>query len=476
MGRWDDSDDEKEASSKPGTTAGKAELPRKKREAPIEEVGLSELFIAFQAEGRSQPIMVDVRRHDAFKHGHLLNAFCVSVSESARPTLVDSSSKPSNDSQADQKRFKLQLTRGKWGQDIWMGRDVLLYGQDAIPKNHPVIPLLQRDESTLPKRILVLNTSFEDVADKYPGLTSSFRRPRAGHRYPSELIHGRLYLGDWSHAEDYESLDQLNIQSVITIHNRPTDIRYGGRRRHLPIEQEDTDTHAIRDHFPEAFAFIKEASLRGHACLIHCGAGISRSATLAVAYLMHHFKWDLAKTLAYVSARRSVVRPNEGFLKALKAFERHEIDGGGDGGGAAKRNEEREEMLGEYGGVRVVIMRHGEKLGEVRVEEGKEVTVGRTQPPPWRLDHESCSRAHASFFLRTKKSASGLSLKDLKSAHGTRVDGKPIKPNEAVTVYNGQKIMFGGSSREYVVTGLPEEGKKESERDEGGPGKRQRTT
>lgn len=48
---------------------------------------------------------------------------------------------------------------------------------------------------------------------------------------------------------------------------------------------------------------------------------MSRSATLACGYIMQSLRISAHKALEYVKARRSVVAPNNGFWRALCAFE-----------------------------------------------------------------------------------------------------------------------------------------------------------
>ena len=55
--------------------------------------------------------------------------------------------------------------------------------------------------------------------------------------------------------------------------------------------------------------------------LVHCGAGVSRSATLCMAYLMRRFGWNATKARTHCHDRRSLVNPNHGFWQALCAFE-----------------------------------------------------------------------------------------------------------------------------------------------------------
>jgi protein-tyrosine phosphatase len=59
----------------------------------------------------------------------------------------------------------------------------------------------------------------------------------------------------------------------------------------------------------------------GAAVLIHCGAGVSRSATLCIAYLMRKLSWTAEKARAHCKLRRSLTNPNDGFWRSLCALE-----------------------------------------------------------------------------------------------------------------------------------------------------------
>lgn len=55
--------------------------------------------------------------------------------------------------------------------------------------------------------------------------------------------------------------------------------------------------------------------------LVHCYAGVSRSVTIVVAYIMKKYNWNVDEALNFVKEKRVVAKPNDGFMKQLKQFE-----------------------------------------------------------------------------------------------------------------------------------------------------------
>lgn len=57
--------------------------------------------------------------------------------------------------------------------------------------------------------------------------------------------------------------------------------------RHMQVSIEDDSFEDIYRHFISCFKFIDEDFDRGKNVLIHCMAGVSRSATIVIGYLMY---------------------------------------------------------------------------------------------------------------------------------------------------------------------------------------------
>lgn len=88
----------------------------------------------------------------------------------------------------------------------------------------------------------------------------------------------------------------------------------------MAVPLRDMESENLLDYLDVCFEFIEERRKQG-AVLVHCFAGVSRSAAIITAYLMK--SEGLSREAALESLRQSCefVSPNDGFLEQLKMFE-----------------------------------------------------------------------------------------------------------------------------------------------------------
>lgn len=73
------------------------------------------------------------------------------------------------------------------------------------------------------------------------------------------------------------------------------------------------------EHLEECINFIQKYRQLTNV-YVHCYAGVSRSVTVVLAYLMKFWKWNLKTALEFVQAKRIVAKPNDGFMEQLRKF------------------------------------------------------------------------------------------------------------------------------------------------------------
>lgn len=65
-----------------------------------------------------------------------------------------------------------------------------------------------------------------------------------------------------------------------------------------------------------------DVKAKGGRVLVHCHAGVSRSATVSMAYIMKSLNYDLRSAYDFVKSKRSCVSPNLHFMGQLLEFEK----------------------------------------------------------------------------------------------------------------------------------------------------------
>ena len=131
----------------------------------------------------------------------------------------------------------------------------------------------------------------------------------------NEIVPG-LFLGDCTAAERPPGSVRriINMTQSAGFHE--------GRLEYLHIDIDDTDVAPILKFVDRANAFLDEGLRSNEHVLVHCQSGMSRSATLVIAFLMSRRGMSLADAYETTRSARPVILPNRGFFSALQ---RHEL-------------------------------------------------------------------------------------------------------------------------------------------------------
>nr|KAF6455742.1 dual specificity phosphatase 13 [Rousettus aegyptiacus] len=136
-----------------------------------------------------------------------------------------------------------------------------------------------------------------------------------------------LFLGDAYAARDKSKLIQLGITHVVNVAAGKFQVDTGAKFYHgLPleyygIEADDNPFFDLSVYFLPVARYIRTAlSVPQGRVLVHCAMGVSRSATVVLAFLMIYENMTLVEAIQTVQAHRDIC-PNAGFLRQLQVLD-----------------------------------------------------------------------------------------------------------------------------------------------------------
>ncbi|KAM3865507.1 dual specificity protein phosphatase 18-like [Diretmus argenteus] len=129
----------------------------------------------------------------------------------------------------------------------------------------------------------------------------------------------QLYLSNGRAARDASVVARFKITCIINVtesgHPPPAGVEY----IHIPVA--DSPEAPLKDHFDQVADRIQRTGEHGGRALVHCNAGVSRSASVCIAYLVKHRSMTLLEAYRWVKCCRPMARPNAGFWKQLIRYE-----------------------------------------------------------------------------------------------------------------------------------------------------------
>ena len=137
---------------------------------------------------------------------------------------------------------------------------------------------------------------------------------------PDEILTHSLYLGSIAAAMNKEILLHNKIHLII-IAGRDIKHIYPDNFVYFQFDLLDSETEYIKRYFNQSNELIHSEITKGRRVFIHCHAGISRSATLVIAYLMKYCRMSFNGAFSYVKSKRQRINPNPGFIKQLQDYE-----------------------------------------------------------------------------------------------------------------------------------------------------------
>uniref|UniRef100_A0A8D2ZZ02 Protein-tyrosine-phosphatase n=1 Tax=Scophthalmus maximus TaxID=52904 RepID=A0A8D2ZZ02_SCOMX len=152
------------------------------------------------------------------------------------------------------------------------------------------------------------------VADRQPGTLPHFPlfmyRSRPAGLSGLCRVTDHLYLSSGRAARDSAQVSRCKITCVVSATETGTSCPPAPGVEYVHIAISDSPESPLGDHFDRVADKIQRTAEGGGCTLVHCRAGVSRSAALCIAYLMKHR-----------GTCRPTARPNNGFWKQLVRYE-----------------------------------------------------------------------------------------------------------------------------------------------------------
>jgi protein-tyrosine phosphatase len=228
--------------------------------------------------------------------------------------------------------------------------DIVIYDDDTTSDN-PLHGFVQVIYENLVKiksttmRLQVLEGGFDSFKAKYPqhctngvpfiprhfGFVQPQNDEMAFLNWEATEIAPKLYLGALHDADDEPLLDRLGITHVLNCCQTQSNVQMehcnkvgGGKYVYLNLKCADDLRQSLDAKLDEAVSFIKDTindDKHDNKVLVHCYAGISRSAAIVIAYLMIMSGQGYDSCYKQVKDKRKIVAPNINFVSQLMKLE-----------------------------------------------------------------------------------------------------------------------------------------------------------
>ncbi len=117
-------------------------------------------------------------------------------------------------------------------------------------------------------------------------------------------------------ASSKELLQKFGITHILTVaKGHPAQFPHSFKYKIIPVL--DMASTNLKRRFNECIEFINECLSNGGKVLVHCFAGVSRSATIILAYMMQEHGLSYHAAIKFVKNKRALINPNDGFRTQL---------------------------------------------------------------------------------------------------------------------------------------------------------------
>nr|XP_023697981.1 dual specificity protein phosphatase 8-like isoform X1 [Paramormyrops kingsleyae]XP_023697982.1 dual specificity protein phosphatase 8-like isoform X1 [Paramormyrops kingsleyae]XP_023697983.1 dual specificity protein phosphatase 8-like isoform X1 [Paramormyrops kingsleyae]XP_023697985.1 dual specificity protein phosphatase 8-like isoform X1 [Paramormyrops kingsleyae]XP_023697986.1 dual specificity protein phosphatase 8-like isoform X1 [Paramormyrops kingsleyae]XP_023697987.1 dual specificit len=276
--------------------------------------------------GGTRTLVIDSRTFSEYNASHVLNSINVCCSKLVKRRL-----------QQDKVTItELLQPNGKVKVDLGRKQEVVVYDQSSqdcslLSKDSFLYILLGKLENRF-HRVSLLTGGFAAFSSCFPGLCEgkpagilpmSLSQPclPVANVGPTRIL-PHLYLGSQKDVLNKDLMAQNGITYVLNASNTCPKPDFICESHFMRIPVNDNYCEKLLPWLDKTNDFIDKAKVSNCRVIVHCLAGISRSATIAIAYIMKTMGLSSDDAYRFVKDRRPSISPNFNFLGQLLEFEK----------------------------------------------------------------------------------------------------------------------------------------------------------
>eukprot|EP00088_Acartia_fossae_P041529 TRINITY_DN43440_c0_g1_i11.p1 TRINITY_DN43440_c0_g1~~TRINITY_DN43440_c0_g1_i11.p1 ORF type:complete len:204 (-),score=14.94 TRINITY_DN43440_c0_g1_i11:250-828(-) len=130
-----------------------------------------------------------------------------------------------------------------------------------------------------------------------------------------------LFLTSQDVPSDLELLRKHEINTILNV-GSGIENKFPEHMKYHNIELLDLPEQDIKSALNESGEILLNCKKTGSKCIVHCNAGVSRSATIVIGYLMLREGSTFHQAFQLVKSRRPMINPNPGFLHQLRNLDK----------------------------------------------------------------------------------------------------------------------------------------------------------
>mmetsp|Transcript_37500 Transcript_37500/g.38926 ORF Transcript_37500/g.38926 Transcript_37500/m.38926 type:complete len:199 (+) Transcript_37500:1-597(+) len=134
----------------------------------------------------------------------------------------------------------------------------------------------------------------------------------------------QLFLGNRDASYDSSILDKHGIQTIF-IAGEELKESFPGKYKYYKYDIKDSEKENCISYFKTFCITCDEENKKENNVFIHCSAGVSRSSSLVISYIIYSMKKSFEEAYDWVKSKRPCIKPNKSFIKQLKVFEKESL-------------------------------------------------------------------------------------------------------------------------------------------------------